>query len=481
MTYDGLETCIINNQSLEEESGTSRGDEYPNDSLDNDAFSSCSSSKDVFESFSSKMLPRKSCSDDWDFKRSSIHLYGKEKPGYALCFSDVEAMKERFSKLFLGEDVTGGCNGVQTALALSNTITHLATSVFGELWKLEPLCEDKKQRWRTEMDWLLSPTSYMIELVPSKQDGENGRSLEIMTPKARADIHMNLPALRKLDSMLIETLDSVVNTEFWYSEVGHKAEGKNKITRESKRWWLPSPKVPEPGLYCSGRKKLVEKGNVVYQIFKAAKSINQNVLLEMPVPTIVKDALPKSGKTSLGDDLYKMLLASESASVDEIFMSLSLVTERAALEIVNRLEAAIYAWKERRAEQASSGKSPVRASWSLVKDSISEISRFELLINRAERLNDQIKYKFSNLPQSFVDATKIQYGKDIGHAILEAYSRILANLAFRILSRIEEILQEDALSNPNISGSNEVVRTPDRLIYTMNKADDGTRTGPDRS
>lgn len=54
-----------------------------------------------------------------------------------------------------------------------------AASVFGELCKLEPLCEDKKQRWRTEMDWLLSPTNYMVELVPSKQDGENGRSLEV--------------------------------------------------------------------------------------------------------------------------------------------------------------------------------------------------------------------------------------------------------------------------------------------------------------
>lgn len=52
-----------------------------------------------------------------------------------------------------------------------------AASVFGELWKLEPLCEDKKQRWRTEMDWLLSPTNSMVELVPSKQDG--GRSLEV--------------------------------------------------------------------------------------------------------------------------------------------------------------------------------------------------------------------------------------------------------------------------------------------------------------
>jgi hypothetical protein len=74
----------------------------------------------------------------------------------------------------------------------------------------------------------------MVELVPAKQNCANGRALEvlfvfveiwgikyyvlyylvryiinllilkqIMTPKARADIHVNLPALQKLDSMLI--------------------------------------------------------------------------------------------------------------------------------------------------------------------------------------------------------------------------------------------------------------------------------------
>lgn len=63
----------------------------------------------------------------------------------------------------------------------------------------------------------------MVELVPTKQNGANGRTLEIMTPKARADIHMNLPALQKLDSMLLETLDSMVNTEFWYTEIGSRA------------------------------------------------------------------------------------------------------------------------------------------------------------------------------------------------------------------------------------------------------------------
>ncbi|KAF8101731.1 hypothetical protein N665_0201s0052 [Sinapis alba] len=499
MTYDGLETCINNNQSIQEESGTSHGDEFLTDSFDYDAFSSCSSSKDTSESFSSKWLPKKSCkhsSNEWDYERTPKHFYSKEeKPGYTLCYSEVQAMKEKFSKLLLGEDVTGGCKGVQTALALSNAITHLATSVFGELWKLEPLSEENKQRWRREMDWLLSPCNHMIELVPSKLDGKNGTSLEIMTPKPRADIHMNLPALRKLDSMLIETLDSMVNTEFWYSEVGRRPEGKNKMSRESRRWWLPSPKVPKPGLSSLGRKNLLEKGNVVYQIFKAAKSINEEVLLEMPVPTIIKDVSPKSVKTSLGDELFRML-SSESASIDEIFVSLRLRTEHAALETVNRLEASTYAWKERITEQENSGKSPVRASWSLGRDSLSEINRIESLINKAERLNGQIKSKFSNLPQSFLDATKIQYGKDIGYAILEAYSRILASLAFSILSRIREILQEDALNNLNshaapscFSGSSDIFRTQERLlvssrlrhslIHDINKADDDTRNSLD--
>ncbi|KAJ0239980.1 PRONE domain-containing protein [Hirschfeldia incana] len=426
MSYDGLEACISNTQSLQEESRKSREDECLTDSLDDDAISSCSSSKDTSESFSSTWLPKKNGKhiyNEWDHETSPKHFYSKEerhKNGYTLCSSDVEAMKEKFSKLLLGEDVTGGCKGVQTALALSNSITHLATSVFGELWKLEPLSEDKKQRWRREMDWLISPCNHMIELVPSKLDDKNGRSLEIMTPKPRADIHMNLPALRKLDSMLIETLDSMVNTEFWYSEVGRRAEGKNKISRESRRWWLPSPTVPKPGLSSLVRKNLLEKGNVVYQVFKAAKSINEEVLLAMPVPTIIKAALPKSVKTILGDELFRML-ASESTSVDEIFVSHGLRTEHAALETVNRLEAAIYAWKERITEQTSSGK------WSLVRDSLSEISRIEPLINKAERLTGQIKSKYSNLPHSFLDATKIQYGKDIGHAVLEAYSGVLSS------------------------------------------------------
>lgn len=39
---------------------------------------------------------------------------------------DLDLMKERFSKLLLGEDMSGGGKGVSSALALSNAITNLA-------------------------------------------------------------------------------------------------------------------------------------------------------------------------------------------------------------------------------------------------------------------------------------------------------------------------------------------------------------------
>lgn len=35
-------------------------------------------------------------------------------------------MKERFAKLLLGEDMSGGGKGVSSALALSNAVTNLA-------------------------------------------------------------------------------------------------------------------------------------------------------------------------------------------------------------------------------------------------------------------------------------------------------------------------------------------------------------------
>lgn len=85
----------------------------------------------------------------------------------------------------------------------------------------------------------------------------------------------------------------MVNTEFWYAEVGSRAEGRSRSAGQSMRWWLPSPRVPTVGLSEIERKRLLHQGKLIFQVFKAAKAINENVLAEMPIPATIRDALPK--------------------------------------------------------------------------------------------------------------------------------------------------------------------------------------------
>ncbi|KAJ1408627.1 PRONE domain [Sesbania bispinosa] len=126
---------------------------------------------------------------------------------------ELEMMKERFAKLLLGEDMSGGGKGVCTAVTISNSITNLYATVFGQSLKLEPLKPEKKAMWKREMKVLLSVCDYIQEFAPTAQYLEDGTIVE-----ARSDIYINLPALQKLDTMLIEILDSFEDTEFWYAE-----------------------------------------------------------------------------------------------------------------------------------------------------------------------------------------------------------------------------------------------------------------------
>jgi hypothetical protein len=91
----------------------------------------------------------------------------------------MEVMKERFAKLLLGEDMSGGGTGETSALALSNAITKLADSMFGEQMKLQPMYPETKENWRKEMGWLLSVIDHIVQFVPSRQMGKNGQFTEV--------------------------------------------------------------------------------------------------------------------------------------------------------------------------------------------------------------------------------------------------------------------------------------------------------------
>lgn len=375
-----------------------------------------------------------------------------EKKGSTL--PEVEMMKERFAKLLLGEDMSGCGNGVSTALAISNAITNLCATLFGQLWRLEPLPLEKKVMWRREMEWFLCVSDHIVELIPSWQTFPDGSKLEVMTCRPRSDLYINLPALRKLDNMLLEILDSFENTEFWYVDQGilaTEADGstsfRRALQRQEEKWWLPVPRVPLGGLHENTRKQLQHKRDCTNQILKAAMAINSITLADVEVPESYFESLPKNGRVSLGDLIYRYI-SSDQFSPEYLLECLDLSSEHQAIEIANRVEAAMYVWRKRTNSKPANStiRSSSKSSWGLVKDFVVDTEKRELLADRAESLLLCLKQWFPGLPQTTLDMSKIQYNKDVGKSILESYSRVLESLAFNIVARIDDLLYVDDLT-----------------------------------
>ncbi|KAG6522093.1 hypothetical protein ZIOFF_019227 [Zingiber officinale] len=353
---------------------------------------------------------------------------------------DVEMLKEKFAKLLLGEDMSGRGTGVPSALALSNAITNLAASVWGEQYRLEPMSAERKARWRKEIDWLLSVTDYIVEFVASQQTLEDGRSMEIMITQQRKDLRMNIPALRKLDAMLIGYLDNFKDKkEFSYLSRDATERGK----RADDKWWLPTVKVPENGLSEESRKWMQHQKELVNQVLKAAMAINANVIMEMDIPEDYIENLPKNGRSSLGDSLYKFI-TDEGFDADAFLETLDLSTEHKILDLKNRIEASVTIWKRKM------NNKDVKSSWVTVAG-VSGVSqgKREQFEDRAETILLILKHRFPGIPQSALDISKIEFNKDVGLAIRESYSRVLESLAFTVMSRIEDVLRADNLArNP---------------------------------
>ncbi|KAL9339263.1 hypothetical protein Peur_068278 [Populus x canadensis] len=317
--------------------------------------------------------------------------------------SDMELMKERFAKLLLGEDMSGGGKGVSSALALSNAITNLAASVFGEQKKLEPMNPEIKARWRKEIDWLLSVTDHIVEFVPSQQS-KDGINMEIMTTRQRSDLLMNVPALRKLDTILIDLLDQFGSqNEFWYVSKDEDGLEQGTPPRNDDKWWIPTVKVPQNGLADVTRRWMQFQKDSVNQVLKAAMAINAQVLSEMEIPENYIESLPKNGRASLGDSIYKSITV-EYFDPEQFLSTMDMSTEHKVLDLKNRIEASIVIWQRKMNQK--DGKS----TWG---------------------------------------------SADVGQAILESYSRIIESLAYAILSKIEDVLYADSLAQSPQLESNQ--------------------------
>ncbi|XP_051189378.1 rop guanine nucleotide exchange factor 1 [Lolium perenne] len=371
--------------------------------------------------------------------------------------SEIDMMKERFAKLLLGEDMSGSGKGVCTALAISNAITNLSATVFGELWRLEPLAAPRKAMWTREMEWLLSVADSIVELTPSLQElPDGGGQFEVMVPRPRSDLYMNLPALKKLDAMLLAMIDEFTDTQFWYvdrgivvdetscpssSSAASSCGGRPSSVRQEDKWWLPCPRVPPKGLPEDARRKLQQSRDCANQILKAAMAINSDVLAEMEIPEVYLETLPKSGRSCLGEIIYRYITA-EQFSPECLLDCLDLSSEHHTLEVANRIEAAIHVWRLK-GQKKSSPQAKSKKSWGGKVKGLVGDSKSNVLSQRADGLLQSLRLRHPGLPQTSLDMNKIQYNKDVGQSILESYSRVLESLAFNTIARIDDVIYVD--------------------------------------
>ncbi|RDX64397.1 Rop guanine nucleotide exchange factor 12 [Mucuna pruriens] len=346
---------------------------------------------------------------------------------------EMEQMKERFAKLLLGEDMSGGGTGVSSALALSNAFTNIAAAVFGEQRRLEPMSPERKARWKKEIDWLLSVTDYIVEMVPVQQKNKDGSTMEVMTTRQRTDLHMNIPALRKFDTMLIDCLDNFKDqNEFYYVSRDADDAAKDTNKKNEDKWWLPTPKVPPDGLSDGARRFVQYQKDCVNQVLKAAMAINAHTLSEMEIPESYIESLPKNGRSSLGDLIYKSI-TDEFFDPDQLLAAMDMSSEHKILDLKDRIEASIVIWRQKMNQKNC------KSAWG----SAVSMEKRELFEERAEIILLLLKHRFPGAPQSALDVSKIQFNRDVGQAVLESYSRVLESLAFTVLSRIDDVLHAD--------------------------------------
>uniref|UniRef100_A0A0A9GRQ5 PRONE domain-containing protein n=1 Tax=Arundo donax TaxID=35708 RepID=A0A0A9GRQ5_ARUDO len=258
--------------------------------------------------------------------------------------------------------------------------------------------------------------------------------MEVMGTQQRRDLQANIPALRKIDTMLLDYLDNFKDrNEFWYVKRDSCSDSdKEGSQRSDEKWWIPIVKVPPNGLSPASRGWLQHQKELVNQVLKAAMAINANCLMEMSIPETYLDTLPKNGRASLGDALYRIITDVEF-DPDVFLSTVGLTSEHKILDLKDRIEASVIIWN--RKVHNKDGKS----AWG---SAVSQEKR-EQFEERAQTLLLIIKHRFPGIPQSTLDTAKIQENRDVGFALLESYSRVLESVAFNVMSRIEDVIEAD--------------------------------------
>ncbi|KAK9066087.1 hypothetical protein SSX86_015489 [Deinandra increscens subsp. villosa] len=168
-------------------------------------------------------------------------------------------------------------------------------------------------------------------------------------------------------------------------------------------------------------------------------AMNAHILTEMEIPESYIDALPKNGRASLGDSIYKNITV-DAFDPDNFLLAMDLSSQQKIVDLKNKMEASVVIWRRKMTNK--DGKSGWGSGVSIEKR-----EQFE---DRAETILLILKHRYPGIPQSALERSKIENNQDIGRAILECYSRILVSLANKVMSRIEDVMHADnVVKNPS--------------------------------
>jgi hypothetical protein len=114
---------------------------------------------------------------------------------------------------------------------------------------------------------------------------------------------------------------------------------------------------------------------------------------------------PQSGRVGVGDAIYRHMSSGDPFSPDQLLNFLNMSSEHEALEIADRVEAAMYLWRRK------ASTTHEVSQWENVTELNADGDKNLVLASRARTLLLCLKQRFPGLSQTTLDTSKIQYNK----------------------------------------------------------------------
>lgn len=346
------------------------------------------------------------------------------------------------------------------ARALEHYVTTLNANTFGDLKRLEPLPSETEHRWASEIEVVIN---MLQDVRGPRPDGGYG---------PREDVARHLPNLERCDRSVRKTLQSFSALPGHVKYVEREtASGSAKGGRARRRWWVKVPVVAKGGLPEEVRRVVKEAEEEMRGVFKVCHEINVGVVRSMLVPPSFVETLPKHARMVIPRELKEALTTWGMFKVSDYMKDRNLWNREDAKAITSSLEKVALIWEARTFNQSffsrtldfGGGFQRTVTAFRRCQNAIRDLRREwyvclplfctekHLVSSRCARLTSFFFFLFialyctcrPTMQHTDLDMAKIQHNEDIGHAGLEAYSRALESRAYRLLTRIRELLEAD--------------------------------------